>query len=151
MGHVEPVQIGELRKTGQRRDLKRIWTAPCHDWSKQEQMLFMDEMGLPVNRIKVATGMSGECFCGCFASEGELDCIREHAPEVGQEIDRLAVIARKAGKPCVWGVRPTKGLQVTPTGPMCSSCDRRAASLGIQVVTALQGSQSHQSQEHRTA
>jgi hypothetical protein len=46
----------------------------------------------------------------------------------------LAVVARECGKPCVWGTRPDGQLQVLETGPLCSSCDQRAAVNGIRVV-----------------
>jgi len=138
MGHVEPVKVGYRVKKGKNagklREKNRIWTAPCHDWSKAEQAHYMDEMGLPVNKLKVAIGMSGECFCGAFAAEGERELIKEHSPDVDIEIERLTVIARDCGKPCIWGVRPHTIIRVAETGPMCSSCDQRAASIGIQVV-----------------
>lgn len=133
MGFVEPVKIGERRKNGEIRERKRIWTAPCHDWSTAEQMLFMDEFGLPTNRLKIALGLSGECFCGCFAAEGEREAINEHAPDVGEEIDRLTVIARDRKVPCRWGHRPDGKVVVARTGEMCSSCDLRAVRFGIQI------------------
>lgn len=141
MGHVAPVQMGELKvdkKTGRksRVNLSRIWTAPCHDWSKAEQQSYMDEFGLPTNKLKVAVGISGECFCGAFAQPGERELIREHAPDVESEIVRLTAVARDCGKHCEWGTRPQRGgtIVVSPTGPLCSSCDQRAAACGIQMV-----------------
>lgn len=139
MGHVEPVKIGDTKRDGKTGRLlvvnrKRVWTAPCHDWSKAEQMLYMDEFGLPVNRVKVAVGLSGECFCGAFAAPGERELIREHCPDVSAEIDRLTEIAKVCGKPCVWGQRPAGDVAVAETGPLCSSCDRRAAASGLIVI-----------------
>jgi 3'-phosphoadenosine 5'-phosphosulfate sulfotransferase (PAPS reductase)/FAD synthetase len=131
MGHVAPVQVGRIDNDGKRVEANRVWTAPCHDWSKAEQMLYMDEYGLPVNKLKVALGMSGECFCGCFAQPGELDAIRQYAPDVAKEIDRLAVVARECGKPCTWGQKPERCSTVDPAGPLCVGCDRRAAASGI--------------------
>lgn len=141
MGYVSPVQVGERatkkdgrgRKVTVWRNRRRIWTAPCHDWSAAEQKAYMDEFDLPRNRMKLALGMSGECFCGAFAMPGELNRIRVHAPDVAAEIDRLAGIARECGKHDVWGTRPdkTKGLVVSRTGPLCSSCDVRASFAGL--------------------
>jgi 3'-phosphoadenosine 5'-phosphosulfate sulfotransferase (PAPS reductase)/FAD synthetase len=139
MGHVAAIQMGEVckKKTGsKRRNLNRVWTAPCHDWSKAEQVAFMDEFGLSINKVKVALGLSGECFCGAFASPGEREAIKEHVPDVEVEIARLTEIAVACGKPCVWGQRPAGKVAVGTTGPMCSGCDRRAAATGIQIVTA---------------
>lgn len=154
MGHVEPVKVGELvnrkipfnpdkfrlsadgvvthRKATVNR--KRIWTAPCHDWSKAEQALYMDEFGLPVNRFKVAVGMSGECGCGCFAAPGEKELWREHAPEVVEKIDRLAVMCRERNLPCEWGKRPEGKLVLAETGPMCTSCDYKLAAQGAVIL-----------------
>jgi 3'-phosphoadenosine 5'-phosphosulfate sulfotransferase (PAPS reductase)/FAD synthetase len=133
MGYVVPIRHGDITKSGprkgKRRNLNRMWTAPCHDWSKAEQQLYMDEFGLPTNKIKVAVGISGECFCGAFAHPGELEKIREHAPDVATEIDRLAIIAATCGKPCLWGQRPPEcpaPLVIPETGPLCIRCDQRA-------------------------
>jgi 3'-phosphoadenosine 5'-phosphosulfate sulfotransferase (PAPS reductase)/FAD synthetase len=133
MGRVQPVTIGDRASDGV-RNVKRVWTAPCHDWSKAEQQLYMDEFGLPVNKIKVAVGLSGECFCGAFAAPGERELIRQHCPDVSAEIDRLAEIAASCGKPCVWGQRPAGQTAIAETGPLCSSCDRRAAASGLLVI-----------------
>lgn len=134
MGHVEPVQFGEQDGI---RNRNRVWTAPCHDWSKAEQMLYMDEFGLPINRIKVLVGLSGECFCGAFASPGERETIREHVPDVSTEIDRLTLIAKQCGKPCKWGQRPPGLVTVAETGPLCHGCDQRAASTGLVIEESI--------------
>ncbi len=133
MGVTAAIQMGEVdRKTGKRFNLNRIWTAPCHDWSTAEQQLYMDEFGLPINKFKVAVGLSGECGCGAFAAPGEEELWREHAPEVGREIDRLTIIAKECGMPCEWGKRPQNGEKTAAsTGPLCSSCDRRALAAGF--------------------
>lgn len=135
MGKVQPVVIGDQTKDGKTINRSRVWTAPCHDWSKAEQMLYMDELGLPVNKIKVAVGLSGECFCGSMASPGEKALIDEHAPDVGTKIDRLAEVAKACGLPCIWGERPPGKIVVAPTGPLCGMCDQRAVASGIVVTT----------------
>lgn len=135
MGNVEPLKIGEKRKNGKVTDLKRAWVAPCHDWSADEQAAYMDEFDLPRNPVKLSLGMSGECFCGAFASPGELDRIRVHAPDVAAEIDRLAIIAKCCGVPDKWGQRPPsqrKGVVAVSSGPLCSACDLKAAAAGIE-------------------
>lgn len=134
MGHVEPVKVGETsKKTGITRKKNRVWVAPCFDWSVQEQRAYMHEFDLPRNPIKEAMGMSGECFCGAFASPGELERIRFYAPDVADEIDRLSAIAKESETPCVWGVRADgrKGLIVAQTGPLCTSCDIKAKFSGL--------------------
>lgn len=154
MGHVEPLKIGELQHrtlvwhkiNGKRTKVKleipeehvaekrRYWVAPCHDWSAAEQSQFMDDFDIPKNPIKLTPlGMSGECFCGSFARPNEIALVRRWAPDVADEIDRLAAIAHQLGKPDVWGVRPDrrKGIVVAKSGPLCNSCDTRATSAGI--------------------
>jgi 3'-phosphoadenosine 5'-phosphosulfate sulfotransferase (PAPS reductase)/FAD synthetase len=140
MGHVDPIQVGEWvtfkhKRTGQERrkrvNLSRVWTAPCHDWSSDEQVAYMDAFDLPRNPVKLALGMSGECFCGAFAAPGELERIRHHCPDVAEEIDRLTAIARECGTWDRWGQRPTKGEEAAESGPLCSSCDVRAKLAGV--------------------
>lgn len=141
MGYVEPVVVGELatrkdkrgRRMLVRRNLKRIWTSPCWDWSANEQRSYMNAHALPRNPLKDRLGVSGECFCGAFATPGELDRVRLHASDVAAEIDRLTEVARQCGKHDVWGTRPDreKGLAVVRSGPLCSGCDRRAAAAGL--------------------
>lgn len=135
MGHVQPVKIGERsKKTGILRRPNRIWVAPCHDWTTADQHAYMAEHDLPTNPLKIALGMSGECFCGAFASPGEIDRVRRHAPDVAAEIDRLAAIAGEAGKHAVWGTRPPsqkKGLVVAESGPLCSTCEHKARAAGL--------------------
>lgn len=135
MGHVEPLKIGESTKRGI-VNKRRYWVAPCHDWTTADQLAYMDEQDLPRNPIKLTPlGMSGECFCGAFARPNEIAIIRRYAPDVAEEIDRLAVIAKDAGKHCVWGTRPdrNKGIISVRTGPLCNSCDARAMAAGIVV------------------
>ena len=142
MGAVAPYQVGEYVtrrvRVVERRvwvNRNRVWVSPCHDWTTGEQVAYMRYFGLPENPVKIALGMSGECFCGAFAAPGELDRIRHHCPDVAAEIDRLAGVARAAGKPCVWGTRPTgqTGIVAAKAGPLCSGCDMRAAAAGIAI------------------
>lgn len=136
MGHVEAVKIGETSKRmGKVQKKHRVWTAPCFDWSSEEQHLFMQYFDLPRNPVKDSPlAMSGECFCGAFARPGEIELIRRYAPDVAAEIDRLSEIAIANGKHAVWGTRPDgkKGTVIVETGPLCQSCDYRASAAGIQ-------------------
>jgi 3'-phosphoadenosine 5'-phosphosulfate sulfotransferase (PAPS reductase)/FAD synthetase len=135
MGHTASVKIGETsKKTGKTQRKNRIWTAPCFDWSIAEQRAFMTEHMLPRNPVKDSIlGMSGECFCGAFARPWELEMIRMVVPDVAAEIDRLSVIAKECGTPCEWGKRrkDEKGVVTVYTGPLCSSCDRKAVAAGV--------------------
>lgn len=136
MGHVEPIKVGERQKDGKQFNMHRIWVAPCHNWSSQDQRDFMDLYNLPRNPVKESIlGMSGECFCGAFARPNELDMIRQVCPDVAAEIDRLRQIAIDCGHhtTCVWGRKPTEGEVVLETGPLCTSCDNKARQVGIVV------------------
>lgn len=139
MGNVKPVVVGEhSKKTGKVTRLNRVWVSPCHNWSVADQNLFLTTWAMPRNPIKDSIlGMSGECFCGAFARPYELDMIRQVCPDVAQEIDRLACIAKECGTKCVWGPTPKKGTTIAPTGPLCSTCDRKAAAAGL-ILEALQ-------------
>jgi 3'-phosphoadenosine 5'-phosphosulfate sulfotransferase (PAPS reductase)/FAD synthetase len=146
MGSVQPVKVGEIsKKTGKVTRKNRIWTAPCYDWSSDEQRRFMDAFALPRNPIKFSPlGMSGECFCGSFARPNELELIRHVAPDVAAEIERLTEIAKECGTHACWGTRPDRrrGLVVTQTGPLCSSCDLRAAAAGL-LFEGIEGENDH--------
>lgn len=142
MGYVEPVKVGEWEeRTDKATGVKsrvlvnrnRIWCAPCHDWTDEEQREFVAAMHFPRNPVKDSIlGMSGECFCGAFARPEEYEMIRRVCPDVADEIDRLSKIAEECGKPSKWGCRPEKkGLEVVETGPLCNSCDRKARAAGV--------------------
>lgn len=134
MGHVEPLKIGETsKKTGKTTKLNRFWTAPCHDWSVEEQRSYMEEFDLPRNPVKEKTGMSGECWCGAFASPGEMAILRQHCPDVAEEIDACRKIAIENGTHADWGTRHknSKGLVEVESGQLCSSCDFRARAAGL--------------------
>lgn len=140
MGHVEPLKIGEQSKRGV-VNKRRYWVAPCHDWSSQDQNRFMSGNDLPINPIKrTPLGMSGECFCGAFARPNEIAMVRQYAPDVATEIDRLTDIARQLGKHDQWGTRPDrrKGVVVAKSGPLCNSCDTRAMAAGLIIDQSLQ-------------
>lgn len=135
MGHVEPLKIGEVVGDVV-KEKNRYWSAPCHDWSGEEQNAYMDYFDLPRNPLKLKLGMSGECLCGAFAAPGELDRIRVHVPDVAAEIDRLTKIALECGTHAVWGTRPPKQekgkIKVPRTGPLCQGCDYKAVTIGIE-------------------
>lgn len=144
MGHVETVKIGERsKKTGRVAERRRVWTAPCHDWTTDDQRTFIDAFALPRNPVKMSPlGVSGECFCGAFAAPNEINLIRHFAPDVAAEIDKLAEIAKANGKHCEWGTRPKwidpNQLEFGFTGELCSSCDRKMLSGGYLVESACE-------------
>lgn len=135
MGSTRDIKVGETSKrSGKTTNRKRIWTAPCYDWSAAEQRAFMDFWALPRNPVKDSViGMSGECFCGAFARPGELEMIKKFVPDVAAEIDRLHAIAKECGTPCEWGRRRPgeTGVVTVRTGELCSTCDFKATAAGV--------------------
>lgn len=115
MGYAVAIRRGDgIMASGHLRNPSRLWVAPCLEWVPSDQAAHMREFGIPRNRIKDLIGLSGECFCGANAGEddsnkdSELAAIREHAPDVAEEIERLTEIAKAAGMPHRWGCKPAK-------------------------------------------
>lgn len=132
MGHVEPIKTDP-------RTQSRVWVAPLHDWTGEDQTTFMNYHRLDRNPVKMSPlAMSGECFCGAFARPDEYELVKQFVPDVAAEIDRLSHIAKKCGKHSTWGTRPPKdgetGLVISETGPLCNSCDLKMASMGVKII-----------------
>lgn len=138
MGYAVEVRRGDgLYETGHLRNPSRLWVAPCLEWMPPDQTLYMEEFGIPRNPIKDAVGLSGECFCGANARQDateqtardELALIREHCPDVYDEIQRLSAIARECGQPDRWGEKPKKQVEYgdapcLPFMDLCIGCQR---------------------------
>lgn len=127
---------GRRRSESQRRrniplyepDGSAIWASPIAMWTKHDMVMYRaiaerDGDTVPFNPVTDALGMSGECLCGAFAKEGELDRIRIWYPDVAAEIEQLQDEVRAAGHPepfCQWG--HGKGKPTEKTGKLCESC-----------------------------
>ena len=98
MGHVDP----------ERRDGVKVWTNPLHLWRKIQCLDYIASKGVTRNPVVELLHMSGECLCGAFAKPDELKEIALWYPETAAHIRRIEDRVRDAGKPCVWGVRPTR-------------------------------------------
>ena len=111
------------------RDGSIIWASPIAMWTKEDMVVYRalaarDGDPVPFNTVSDALGMSGECLCGAFAQEGELDRIRLWYPDTAAEIEQLEAEVRAAGikEPfCRWG--HGKGKPTEKTGRLCVSCD----------------------------
>lgn len=79
---------------------------------------------LPLSEVSANLHMSGDCLCGAFAHEGELDEVEFFYPEVAARIRAIEAQARAGDIPwCVWGAgkaAATRGQQAP--GRLCSSC-----------------------------
>jgi 3'-phosphoadenosine 5'-phosphosulfate sulfotransferase (PAPS reductase)/FAD synthetase len=114
-------------------DGSAIWASPLAMWTKEDMGVYRaiaarDGDPVPFNSVSDALGMSGECLCGAFAQEGELDRIRLWYPDTAAEIDQLEADVRAAGHKepwCRWG--HGKGKPTEKAGRMCDSCDFQLA------------------------
>lgn len=115
-----------------------IWISPMVLWTKMDLNTYRLMCGdVPVNEVTDMIHMSGECLCGSFAPQNELEMIGEWFPEVREEIEALETeiadrddipeMRRKWG----WGayrsdLEALKSRGEFKSGPLCASCDGRA-------------------------
>ena len=138
MGTVEPVQ----------RQGRRLWIAPCCNWSGSDQAAYMRQHGLPRNPVKDMMCMSGECLCGAFAQKGELAEWMRCFPDDEGVRDLVALRDKVvADHPWDWDEGPPKWymekkrgqdfmFQIQPKIEMlCTRCNSRHES----VVAAAKG------------
>jgi len=102
-----------------------IFASPLAMWTKLDMNTYRQMHGdVPVNEVSELLHMSGECLCGAFAKDNELEEIRLWFPEVAAEIDALQAEVKAAGiqEPfCRWGHR--QGRPSKKTGALCTSCE----------------------------
>lgn len=101
------------------RDGSIINVSPIINWTHLDMTTYrLVHENVPINGMSVKLGMSGECLCGANAKPGELERVREHAPEVAAHIENIAARARKNGVAAPfdrWG----HGEGKPPENPMC--------------------------------
>ena len=118
------------------RDGSIVWVSPIYDWTNEEVANYRRHFDLPSNPVSDHLHMSGECLCGAFAKEGELDEIAFFYPEVADRIRKLEVAVAESGAPaerCRWGwgaYRNKPNPEDIETSPLCSSCEYRHDSAG---------------------
>ena len=79
MAHTKAIQEWEAK----------VWVAPIWDWAKRDVYEYIKERDLKRSWVADILHMSGECLCGAFAHEGELEEIRQWFPERAAEIDHI--------------------------------------------------------------
>lgn len=103
-----------------------VWASPLAMWTKLDMTTYRLMAGdVPVNEVSELIHMSGECLCGAFAKENELEEIGMWFPDVAEEIRALEQEVKAAGIPepfCRWGHR-SGGKPTEKTGMLCTSCD----------------------------
>lgn len=80
---------------------------------------------LPLNEVTEHLHMSGDCLCGAYAREGEIQGVDLFFPATGERIHELETAALRKGtippQRCKWGWGA--GLEApSGAGRMCSSC-----------------------------
>ncbi len=121
MGHVKAFQ----------EEGRRVWVAPLLNWTRGEILDHLAFRDFPRNPVVETLHMSGECLCGSFSHEGELDEICFWYPETGQYLRELERIVQGEGfcwgweeAPPHWWRQMRKGQDVLP-GILCSGCIAR--------------------------
>lgn len=110
MGTVTPFQ-----KAG-----RRLWLNAIHDWTSADCAGLRLYAGLKQNVVCERIGMSGECLCGAFAKEGELEILRGW-PETHEAYLRIVELqkrVRAAGFPWNWGEEPPQWWKDKQRGQM---------------------------------
>lgn len=107
------------------KDGSAVWVAPLAHWSNANMDAYRKLFNIPINPVSANLHISGECLCGCFARQDELEQIRFFYPETAHYIEQLQDKVKLTGHPkCLWGdgVRKSKKF-VKQSGVLCSSCD----------------------------
>lgn len=94
-----------------------VWVSPLRGWTKLDLNTYRTRFpDCPRNPIADDLGMSGECECGAYATEGELDTLRNYPPaaDVVRQIEELQEKVIAAGvvpaRRCVWGWGASRDL-----------------------------------------
>lgn len=104
-----------------------IWISPLVEWTKADLNTYRTmNPGIPQCRASGLIHMSGECLCGAFAKQGELDEIEMWFPQdvaAIRELERLLenrIDIPEERRKYGWGAY--KHIKPSKTGPLCDSC-----------------------------
>jgi 3'-phosphoadenosine 5'-phosphosulfate sulfotransferase (PAPS reductase)/FAD synthetase len=150
MGTATRIQQGQVDKNGNVTDKRRIWVNHIHDWTKTDTLKFRESCGLERNPVAKLICKSGECLCGGFGNEGELEelCMHDLTRPVGKYLLELERRVIDAGFPWRWHERPPQWWlesqrgqgflfemsKYAKPGPMCHGCEARADTFAAMVV-----------------
>lgn len=114
-----------------------IWVSPIALWTKPDMNTYrLMHPDVPTNEVTDKLHMSGECLCGAFSHEGELDEIAFWFPEVAAEIRALEVEVAAAGHPYPqnqWG--HGTGAKAVKTGRLCETCEVPGQTVAFTTVS----------------
>jgi len=127
-----------VRRMGTSQDItiqgNNIWVNICNEWTNSEVHAFAIDNKLDKYRspISKAIGISGECFCGCFAQKNELKEIKVASPTTYEKILFIQNWIRKnTNMNWGWEDSPPKSYTLEKYGQlplfspemlMCSTC-----------------------------
>lgn len=126
-----------------------VWVSPLATWTNADMNAYRRaNPDMPRNEVADLIHMSGECLCGAFAKQAELDEIGYWFPEVAAELHALEAEVLATGRhpawKCRWGWGADKGtiermkadgmtdeaiaeqFAASKSGAMCSSCTLNA-------------------------
>lgn len=145
MGTTQRIAIGQTDKHGKVTERRRIWVNHIHDWTKIDTLKFREQCGLERNPVAKLICKSGECLCGGFGNEGEIEELQMHdlTRPVGNYLADLQRRVMAAGFPWAWHERPPKWWmdskrgqlflfemsKYAAPGPMCQRCEEQAENL----------------------
>jgi 3'-phosphoadenosine 5'-phosphosulfate sulfotransferase (PAPS reductase)/FAD synthetase len=103
-----------------------IWVSPIVHFTNAQMLEYRERFLVPRNPVAIHTHGSGECKCGAFAKENELEEIEFWYPQTAYRIRALEKKAADAGiRACRWGKRPPGSkpdLSDPYAGPLCGKC-----------------------------
>lgn len=103
-----------------------IWASPIVMWTSLDLNTYREmHPDVPHNPVTDLIHMSGECLCGSYADEGELEQIKFWFPDVYVDIEQLQAEVRAAGHEeprCSWGWGAYFDDVPSRTGRLCSNC-----------------------------
>lgn len=122
MGNSKPIKF----------EKEKMWTAPIVFWQAGDKLKYMKAHGIPHNSVVDIMHMSGECLCGAFAREGEMDEWCSWFPDepalatiAALQRDVVGMVQRP-----VWGYAAREAIDIElPDLPMCSHCEAWAERL----------------------
>lgn len=152
MGTTKRIQQGSVGKNGRVSQKRRIWVNHIHDWTKTDTFHFRQANGIERNPVAKLICKSGECLCGGFGNEGELEelCMHDLTRPLGHRLLDLERRVLAAGFPWKWHERPPKWWldskhgqgflfemsKYDGPGLMCQGCEKQAEVLGVNEGTA---------------
>lgn len=139
------------------KDGRKLWCSPFYYLSNEELSDYRQENKIPESPVRQFLCMSGECLCGAFAREGELNEIDQFFPATGKRIRELQRRVIAGGHPWGWGNRPpawwTTKQAADRAGQqdaleeeyseevqmLCTSCQSRHEQLDAELVIRVDG------------